>query len=138
MASSRATGDGTGYGLTVKKNYESYAQKMKDLAKESPENREEKDRTNKAKEHKKRLFAYSFAIMDLETRLYIAIGSSMKSEREVVSTSLILHSIVSVCIFISIYYRGGRSRREGISNLLRLYWKTPVQTGMFFINQEVP
>ena len=32
---SNATGDGTGYGLTVKKNYESYAQKLKDLAKEN-------------------------------------------------------------------------------------------------------
>ena len=63
MTSSRATGDGTGYGLTVKKNYESYAQKLNNLAKESHENREEKDRTNKAKDHKKLLFAYSFAIM---------------------------------------------------------------------------
>ena len=76
---SNATGDGTGYGLTVKKNYESYAQRLKDLAKETPENRENKGKT---KEHKKRLFAYSFNIMDLETRLYIARGASMKSERQ--------------------------------------------------------
>ena len=34
---SDATGDGTGYSLTVKKNYESYAQKLKDMAKENPE-----------------------------------------------------------------------------------------------------
>jgi transposase len=77
---SNATGDGTGYGLTVKKNYESYAQKLKDLAKESPENRKEKDM--KADSHKKRIFAYSFNIMDLETGLYIAMGASMKSERQ--------------------------------------------------------
>ena len=96
MASSSATGDGAGYGLTVKKNYESYAQKLKDLAKESPENREEKDRTNKAKEHKKRLFAYSFAIMDLETRLYIAIGSSMKSEREAYDRAMNLLSSIGI------------------------------------------
>ena len=96
MTSSRATGDGTGYGLTVKKNYESYAQKLKDLAKESPENREEKDRTKKAKEHKKRLFAYSFAIMDLETRLYIAIGSSMKSEREAYDRAMNLLSSIGI------------------------------------------
>ncbi len=76
---SNATGDGTGYGLTVKKNYESYAQRLKDLAKESPENRDNKGST---KGHKKRLFAYSFNIMDLETRLYIAMGASMKSERQ--------------------------------------------------------
>ena len=94
--SSRATGDGTGYGLTVKKNYESYAQKLKDLAKESTENREEKDKTNKAKGHRKRLFAYSFAIMDLETRLYIALGSSMKSEREAYDRAMNLLSSMGI------------------------------------------
>ncbi|MHB8361813.1 MAG: ISNCY-like element ISFac3 family transposase [Thermoplasmataceae archaeon] len=78
---SDATGDGTGYSLTVKKNYESHAQKLKDLAKENSGNNEKK-KGNASKPHKKRLFAYSFAIMDLETRMYIAFGSSMKSERE--------------------------------------------------------
>ena len=38
VKNSDATGDGTGYGLTVKKNYESYAQKLKELAKENPGN----------------------------------------------------------------------------------------------------
>ncbi len=80
VSGSRSTGDGTGYSLTVKKNYESYAQKLKDRAKENPVNRE--DGKNKvSKIHKKRLFAYSFAIMDLDTRMYVAFGSSMKSER---------------------------------------------------------
>ena len=41
VSGSRSTGDGTGYSLTVKKNYESYAQKLKDNAKENPVNREE-------------------------------------------------------------------------------------------------
>jgi len=31
MNSSDATGDGTGYSLTIKRNYESYAQKLKDV-----------------------------------------------------------------------------------------------------------
>ena len=80
VSGSRSTGDGTGYSLTVKKNYESYAQKLKDNAKENPVNGEEGK--NKASNlHKKSLFAYSFAIMDLDTRMYIAFGSSMKSER---------------------------------------------------------
>ena len=80
VSGSRSTGDGTGYSLTVKKNYESYAQKLKDNAKENPVNGEEGK--NKASNlHKKILFAYSFAIMDLDTRMYIAFGSSMKSER---------------------------------------------------------
>jgi transposase len=79
VKSSDATGDGTGYSLTVKKNYESHAQKLKDRAKENPDYRKD---AKESKGHRKRLFAYSFAIMDLETRLYIALGSSMKSERE--------------------------------------------------------
>ena len=61
---SNATGDGTGYGLTVKKNYESYARKLEDLAKENPENSENKGTT---KEYKKRLFAHSFNIINLGT-----------------------------------------------------------------------
>ncbi len=81
ITNSDATGDGTGYSLTVKKNYESYAQKLKDLAKENPGNRGEKDETKRSEGHKKRLFAYSFSLMDLKTRMYIAFGSSMKSER---------------------------------------------------------
>ena len=35
---SDATGDGTGYSLTIKKNYESYAQELKDKAKENKNN----------------------------------------------------------------------------------------------------
>ena len=81
VSGSRSTGDGTGYSMTVKKNYESYAQKLKDKAKENSGNGKEHDGKT-SKTHKKHLFAYSFAIMDLDTRMYIASGSSMKSERE--------------------------------------------------------
>lgn len=87
---SNATGDGTGYGLTVKKNYESYAQKLKDMAKESPENRKENGKTKNAKDHKKRLFAYSFSIMDLEARMYIAMGTSMKYERQAYDRAIMM------------------------------------------------
>ena len=79
VTNSDATGDGTGYSLTVKKNYESHAQHLKDKAKENPDHGKD---ARESKGHKKRLFAYSFAIMDLQSRLYIAFGSSMKSERE--------------------------------------------------------
>ncbi len=88
---SNATGDGTGYGLTAKKNYESYAQRLKDLAKKSPENIRNKGKTKK---NKKRLFAYSFNIMYLGTRLYIGMGSSMKYERQAYDRAMeLLHSI---------------------------------------------
>ena len=69
-----ATGDGTGYSLTIKKNYESYAQELKDRAKEEGSG-------IRPNAHRRRLFAYTFTIMDLRTRLYLAYGSSMKSER---------------------------------------------------------
>ena len=73
---SDATGDGTGYSLTIKKNYESYAQRLKDKAKEDSNGSNKKGRTGR-----RRLFAYSFFMMDLKTRMYVAFGSSMKSER---------------------------------------------------------
>ncbi|MFP3130589.1 MAG: ISNCY family transposase, partial [Nitrososphaeria archaeon] len=75
---SDATGDGTGYSLTVKKNYESYAQELKDKAKE---NRNDDDK-GKQSAKKRKTFAYSFRLMDLRTKMYIAFGSSMKSEKE--------------------------------------------------------
>ena len=96
IQSSDATGDGTGYSLTVKKNYESHAQKLKDLAKENPE----KDKKNGAgaapKEHRKSLFAYSFALMDLKTKMYIAFGSSMKSEKEAFDRAMTMLSSLDV------------------------------------------
>ena len=95
ITNSNATGDGTGYSITVKKNYESYAQKLKDHAKENPGNREEKD-GKKSESHKKRLFAYSFAIMDLKSRMYIAFGSSMKSERSAYDRAMKLLSSTGI------------------------------------------
>ena len=85
-----------GYGLDVKKNYESYAQKLKDMAKESPENRKENGKTKKADGHKKRIFAYSFSIMDLETRMYIAMGSSMKSGRQAYDRAIEMLSSIHI------------------------------------------
>ena len=81
--SSDATGDGTGYSLTIKKNYESYAQRLKDRAKE---NNEPEDGGRSS--GRRRLFAYSFFIMDLKTRMYVAFGSSMKSERDAYDRAL--------------------------------------------------
>ena len=90
---SDATSNGTGYSLTEKKNYESYAQKLKDMAKENPDHVKD---AKKSKIHKKRLFAYSFAIMDLQSRLYIAFSSSMNSEREAYDRTMKLLSSINV------------------------------------------
>jgi transposase len=69
-------GDGTGYGLTIKKHYASEAQKLKEKIKTV------NGQNKKKKPNKKALFVYSFAIIDITSRLYIAYGSSMKSEKE--------------------------------------------------------
>ncbi len=63
------SGDGTGYSLTIKKNYANEITKLKDGAKK-----------NKAKG--KKPFVYSFKLLDLDTWLYIAYGSSAKSEKD--------------------------------------------------------
>lgn len=67
-------GDGSGYSLTVKKHYATELQKLKDSIKDSE--------TQNKKEHKKRLFVYSFNLIDIKSRLYIAFGMSFKSEKE--------------------------------------------------------
>ena len=51
---SDATGDGTGYSLTVKKNYESYAQELKDKAKENRNEGDDNNDDNKGKQSAKK------------------------------------------------------------------------------------
>ncbi len=62
-----ASGDGTGYALTIKRHYATEVQKRKEKAKTS---------------FGKRAFVYSFKLMDLRSKMYIAYGSSLKSEKE--------------------------------------------------------
>jgi len=71
ISSAECSGDGTGYSLSIKVNYESEAQKLKD-----------KIKTGEEQNHKKRLFIYSFNLMDIKTRMYIAVGTSFRSEKE--------------------------------------------------------
>ena len=59
------SGDGTGYSVTIKKHYASETQKRKEKAKRSSG----KD------------FVYSFKLMDLKSKMYIAYGTSLKSEK---------------------------------------------------------
>jgi transposase len=68
-----ACGDGTGYSLTIKKHYASETQK----------------RTDKAKEYSgTKAFVYSFKLMDLKSKLYMAFGMSLKSEKEAFDKSM--------------------------------------------------
>lgn len=61
-------GDATGYGLFISKHYASIVQKKKDKAKES--------------DNVKKAFVYKFALMDLSTKMYVCIGTSLISERK--------------------------------------------------------
>lgn len=63
------SGDGTGYSLTIKKHYALETEKRKDAVKE-------------AEKSGKKLFAYSFKLLDLETKMYLAYGVSFRSEKE--------------------------------------------------------
>lgn len=68
------SGDGTGLSLTVKVNYSAHAQKLKDKVKNIE--------TQSKKEYKKKLFVYSFRLIDLKTNMYVGFGTSLKSEKE--------------------------------------------------------
>ncbi|MFQ6010455.1 MAG: ISNCY family transposase [Candidatus Aenigmatarchaeota archaeon] len=69
------SGDGTGYSLTVTKHYRNEREK---------ELREKSKRGRKSGKVKKvrRLFTYAFALMDIDSGMYIGYGTSMKSEKE--------------------------------------------------------
>ena len=69
IKSSNASGDGTGFMLSIKEHYASIAQKLKDKGK-------------KNSEKQRRKTFYSFTLMDVEKRIYLAYGTSYKSEKE--------------------------------------------------------
>jgi len=59
-------GDGTGYSLSIKKHY----------AAETKQNEKIKQ-----KSIQEQGFCYSFKLMDLESKMYVAFGMSLKSEK---------------------------------------------------------
>lgn len=63
-----ASGDGTGYSLSIRKHYATETEKRKDDAKE-------------ADPKGKMAFTFSFKLIDTETRMYLAYGTSQKSEK---------------------------------------------------------
>ncbi|HIH22645.1 MAG: hypothetical protein A3A72_02390 [Deltaproteobacteria bacterium RIFCSPLOWO2_01_FULL_38_9] len=108
-----AAGDGTGYSLTISKHYATETQKrgerMKEAETQQPENKEGK--TVQA-------FVYSFKLIDIKTRMYVAQGTSMKSEKEayekamkmIASTDIKLNSIRLDRYYSCAYYFDGFSR----------------------------
>jgi 4-hydroxy-tetrahydrodipicolinate synthase len=84
LESGDASGDGTGYSLTISKHYESVAKELKEKAKEQQDSAataQQPASTDAEDGPKKRAFACVFRLMDLSTKMYIACGSSMKSEK---------------------------------------------------------
>jgi transposase len=63
-----ASGDGTGYSLSIRNHYASETEKRKDEAKEASTN-------------EKMAFVYSFKLIDNKTGMYITYGTSLKSEK---------------------------------------------------------
>lgn len=61
-------GDATGYSLTIKKHYSSYVAKLKEKSKEQIS--------------RKKSFVYKFALMDLDSKMYVCYGTSLRSEKE--------------------------------------------------------
>jgi transposase len=79
------SGDGTGYSLTIKTHYATEAQKLKEKMKDagtqsstSSSKKDEEERTTKRPSS----FVYSFALMDIKTRMYVGFGTSFRSEKE--------------------------------------------------------
>lgn len=79
-----ACGDATGYSLTISKHYSSYVQKLKEKSKEQTS--------------MKKLFIYNFSLMDLETKMYVGFGSSLRSEKEAFDKAMQMLQIIDVKI----------------------------------------
>lgn len=86
ITTSDACGDGTGHTIRITEHYATEAKKRKDKAK-----------TNNPEE-KKIEFTYSFALMDIKTRMYIGYGTSIKSEKEAFEKALTLAKETGITI----------------------------------------
>ena len=75
LTNSDASGDGTGFMLSIKEHYASVAQKLK-----------EKGKVNT----KKRKKFYSFTLMDIEKRIYLSYGTSYQSEKDAYNKAMVM------------------------------------------------
>ena len=99
IGSSDTTGDGTGYSLTVTKHYRNSREKeLKELNKRKKAKETDAKETAKKTRSKRRSFVYAFALMDLDTRMYIGYGTSLKSEKEAFGRALLMAQAIGVSI----------------------------------------
>ena len=81
------TGDGTGYSLTITKHYRSVREKAKDTVKSNEESTAALAKPQ-TKQERKKLFTFAFALMDLDSHMYVGYGASMKSEKAAFEAAL--------------------------------------------------
>lgn len=88
-----ATGDGTGYGLSITRHYASTVQRQRDKAKTNPAEAAAAptpaaQASKEPSKKKVKRWVYTFRLLDLRTRLYVATGTSLRSEREAYDAAL--------------------------------------------------
>ncbi len=76
------SGDGTGYALTIKTHYATEAQKLKEKVKDAGTQSSSSSSKKEEQPKKRLLFVYSFALMDIKSRMYVGFGTSFRSEKE--------------------------------------------------------
>jgi transposase len=104
------TGDGTGYSLTITKHYRSVREKAGEATKSNEPNlAADAVAEPQTKQDKKKLFTYAFALMDLESHLYVGYGASLRSERAAFEAALdVMHEcgVEAKSVRLDQYYAG--------------------------------
>ena len=106
-AGGNLTGDGTGYSLSITRHYRSMRENG-NCIKTNPDHR---------------LFVYAFAILDLDTKLYVAYGVSMKSEKDAYREALRMLDITVrdvESIRLDQYY-GSQSTLDDFSEVTKVF-----------------
>jgi len=85
------SGDGTGYSLSVTRHYRCVREQSGEGVKSNTLNPAE-DKGSKVKKQKtqRKLFTYSFAILDLGSGFYVGYGASLKSEKAAFDAAMAL------------------------------------------------
>ena len=90
LRTTEATGDGTGYALSITEHYASTVERLREKAKENPPPSKDgaSPSGSDAPTKKVHRFVYAFRLLDLRTRLYVAFGTSLRSERAAYDAAL--------------------------------------------------
>lgn len=80
-------GDGTGYSLTITRHYRTVRENAAEAA-EANVLKAKSTSKPKTEQEKKKLFTYAFALMDLESHMYVGYGASLRSEKAAFEAAL--------------------------------------------------